>query len=71
MNYLFPYTSRSGTLAFPSSESNGMTLLDYFAGQCLMAITHNGRDILDNDEIAESAYGIAMAMMRERTKLEA
>lgn len=61
--------------AFPTQELNsnygthpmqdGMTLRDYFAGQAIMGLSA----VIDWPEnIAQSAYKIADAMMQERDK---
>lgn len=67
--------------AFPSVSisngySEGMTLRDYFAGKVLqgvmssveMGIVFSKGDKPPSDEIAESAYAMADAMMKARTE---
>jgi hypothetical protein len=67
----------TGGPAYPSQEFNqshctsalseGMTLLDYFAGQYLSSFT-----VVDGSEtagsIAEKCYRVADAMLKERNK---
>lgn len=58
--------------------ANGMTLLDYFAGQALPAViaaTSAGQHHLDgigtvHDMIAQDAYRLAAAMLNERQSHE-
>ena len=47
----------------------GMTLLDWFAGQTLIAI--NSGDFQSCSDIAVEAYGIASAMIAEKRRREA
>ena len=78
----------SNPLAFPRSrsvnhtdEQDGMSLLDYFAGQALPALIDMQREvrmsnthILSNNiegqctDVAQAAYSIAEAMLIEREK---
>jgi hypothetical protein len=55
--------------AFPSAVSNpltaGMTLLDYFAAQCIFA-DHGGQH--SPADFAKTAYTVAAAMIAEREK---
>lgn len=58
--------------AFPnkgynSEIYNGMTLLDYFAGQALIAFGENLHDVND-ENAAKQCYNIAEAMLKEREK---
>ena len=56
--------------AFPIVASSkeiveeGMTLRDYFAAQCLSGLC--ARDPFDAKQIANIAYGIADAMLKQR-----
>jgi hypothetical protein len=60
----------------PSGFDNGMTLRDYFAGKVLqgvmssveMGIVFSKGNKPPSDEIAESCYAMADAMMEVRTK---
>ena len=59
-----------GGPAFPSVDYTGgiiggMTLRDWFAGQALTNIVHNGATKI---EIAEACYDMADAMLKARTK---
>ena len=59
--------------AFPNeglddNEYNGMTLRDYFAGQALPGILRLARGPDSNELMAEAAYTIADAMLKERGK---
>lgn len=47
---------------------NGMTLLDYFAGQALAGLMTKYPDTLTPDELADYAYDIAQAMLPERAR---
>jgi hypothetical protein len=59
----------------PSGFDNGMTLRDYFAGKVLqgvmssveMGIVFSKGDKPPSDEIVESCYAMADAMMKART----
>jgi hypothetical protein len=54
--------------AFPhphSQQQSGMTLRDYFAGQCMQALLTRGDDT-NRPAIAEWAYMMADAMLKER-----
>ena len=56
----------------------GMTLLDYFAGQALAALIGisealcrvNGVDKISKEEFAENAYIYARAMLEEKRRVE-
>lgn len=59
--------------AFPTGDHvngghDGMTLLDYFAGQALVMLPHLdlGETSLTSEEWARDAYSIAAAMLNER-----
>jgi hypothetical protein len=57
------------TPAFPQTidHENGMSLLDYFAGQALLALAAKYfEDEIGFDELAETCYYIADAMMAGR-----
>lgn len=60
--YAFPQALR---LQHEYVGSNGMTLRDYFAGQALSAVSAHNWPI---DQIADTAYRIADAMLTERVK---
>lgn len=68
----FPKARTSGTnedgFHFESEGQDGMTLLDYFAGQALqgIAITDLGADIIA--EKIKQAYLIGALMLEEREK---
>ena len=48
---------------------DGMTLLDYFAGQALVGFNFaDPREWWQNEEIAKSCYDIAQAMLSERAR---
>lgn len=50
-------------------HNQGMTLLDYFAGQSLSGMSANaGNDGRSYERMAESAYDQAAAMLAERAK---
>jgi hypothetical protein len=55
--------------AFPSAaiddKYGGMTLLDYFAAQCILA---NPGEQYSPADFAEAAYALAAAMIEERKK---
>jgi hypothetical protein len=54
--------------AFPHPhvlQQSGMTLRDYFAGQCMQALLTRGDDT-NRPAIAEWAYMMADAMLKER-----
>ena len=51
------------------SETIGMTLRDYFAGQAVIGMsTHTSKNAPLPDEMAFGAYSVADAMLKERTK---
>ena len=57
--------------AFPSAhyiDVDGMTLLDYFAGQALAGIMCNPKFDLRNFDIADLAYTVAENMLIQRNK---
>lgn len=64
--------------AFPANEKNcdgslyqqhmGMTLRDYFAAQAIPALIARHRADVPWSSIAPRAYGIADAMLEERSK---
>lgn len=52
-------------------EIDSTLLRDYFAGQALVGILGMERDAFNNpDKAAEWAYGLANAMMKERSSYE-
>jgi len=58
----------------PGEDWDGMTLLDYFAGQtlkyfCDYGFTKHGESLLGYNEIAQICYDLAKAMLREREKI--
>ena len=58
----------TGGMAFPDSVNDGMTLLDYFAGQVL-----SQKDDINMSEIkqlAQDCYEIAEAMVAEKHRRE-
>ena len=58
--------------AFPSPhyiDVDGMTLLDYFAGQALAGIMANPKFDLINIDIGDFAYTIAENTLNHRSKL--
>lgn len=72
-----PMAKDTGGSAFPvesdivPDERSGMTLLDYFAGQVMVGICLNEKDMDFNKVdhcIAELSYKIARAMIAERGK---
>ena len=60
----FPRAAFSNSGAYNNSEQDGMTLLDYFAGQVLPSIS----DCYAPEYAAERAYNYAEAMLKERKK---
>ena len=69
-------STNTGSQAFPgphwSEGETGMTLLDWMAGQALVAIPHIGCGYgLETGEIAHEAYNIAAAMLAEKARREA
>ena len=70
-NYAFPGTH---TASFSKTGNShevshpGMTLRDYFAGQFVAGYSRKWEKISDSsfDEIAEQAYTLADAMLKER-----
>jgi len=67
---------KDGGLAFPRPSNkeikelqDGMTLLDWFAGQAMNGVLSNSsyqeQDIL-NDELSQWAYRMAFAMLRSK-----
>lgn len=57
----YEYDGQNNVLQF---QSDGMTLLDYFAGQALIGLAGT-----PNNFIAKEAYKIAVLMMQEREKI--
>lgn len=48
---------------------SGMTMRDYFAAKAMMAyMTHERGAVQPNDVIADGAYAVADAMIKERNK---
>lgn len=60
-----PSTAPSGDLYQPYP---GMTLRDYFAGQAILGLIANPNNKGEATEAARIAYGIANAMLAERSK---
>lgn len=60
--------------AFPKSShfQDGMTMRDWFAGQAIAAIPDHLREIQTDHriKIAEWCYGLADAMLAQRTKTD-
>jgi hypothetical protein len=54
---------RAGGSAMPAGYDDGMTMLDYFAGQALASMDYHN---VDFSTIAQIAYQTAEAMLRER-----
>ncbi len=53
--------------AFPTPETNGMDLRDYFAGQALQGLLASGlRERIENDRLARWSYDQADAMLEAR-----
>lgn len=48
----------------------GMTLRDYFAAMAMLAACHLDKDEVSRADIAEVAYKMADAMLKERAKHE-
>lgn len=46
--------------------SNGMTLRDYFAAKAIQGLISDGVGSLSDEELANWAYKLADAMMKER-----
>jgi hypothetical protein len=64
-NYNTPYREK----AFPSENSDGMNLRDYFAAKALPTIIARYENLNQNhDYIAKLAYGLADAMLAARGK---
>ena len=63
----FPYYDN---LEDGSVSEHGMTLRDYFAGQCLSGIVSNLDENDDPADAARAAYVMADAMIRERDEHE-
>lgn len=67
-------TINDGGQAFPGNEydaSAGMSLRDWFAGQALTDLAHKvaqGHDRWRADDVANAAYWIADAMLKERAR---
>lgn len=60
-------SEKDGNAAFPTATQNGMSLRDYFAAQALaLVLSQDGSRIAD--VLAEKAYEIADAMLKERAK---
>lgn len=62
----------SGTFTRPKvvrDDDKGMSLRDYFAGQALAGLM-SGANTYSSKNMAESAYGMADAMLKERSKYE-
>lgn len=55
--------------AYGDSELSGMSLRDYFAAQALIAMAPAASERrMPDSEVAQCAYALADAMMREREK---
>lgn len=53
----------------PMHGSDGMELRDYFAAKAMQVILHPANErIYDEGEIADAAYSMADAMLKEREK---
>ena len=52
----------------PIQHNQGMTLLDYFAGQALAGCLANGVEYEYPAEAASDAYNYAAAMLKEKAK---
>ena len=68
-------TIDSGGPAFPSTISDdslhvgGMSLRDYFAAKAMQGLlSMDLKPDVENEELAEAAYAIADAMIKERTR---
>ena len=63
--------STSGGPAFPTSQSRGMSLRDWFAGQALLALAGLAKDLFnDAPTVADVAYHFADAMIAARDKVQ-
>ncbi len=65
--------STSNWLSYEESGEEGMTLLDYFAGQTLIGtLSSDTKDEswgrIENDKMSKYCYDIAEAMLKEREK---
>ena len=72
-----PFARIENPFAFPRQEDSkyyaelGMTLRDWFAGQYLMGITADSKAYgIAREKVAELAYKMADAMLKERMKQE-
>ena len=63
-------SNETGGPAFPATMSEGMNLLDYFAGQALAGMLSNSESKFTNrfSGYAECAYDLAAAMLAERNR---
>jgi len=62
------YQRRNG-VPFKWDVNEGMSLLDYFAGQALTGLLSNPKNkVFAQCEVAKLSYDIAEAMIEERTK---
>lgn len=68
-------TVNDGGPAFPRSDSgysitqSGMTLRDWFAGQCMAGqVSHPSNTSVDPADIARDSYTMADMMIEERSK---
>ena len=61
-------TTETGGQAFPSNTDLGMTLLDYFAASFISSgvVFKQLSSGSTTDEVAEQAYALARAMLKER-----
>lgn len=50
----------------PMSPQSGMTLRDYYANSAMQGLVANARTVLNSKELANSAYLIADAMLKQR-----
>jgi len=69
----FPTIKRSQYFDCPTTDKQGMTLRDYFAAKAMQAlITSRHTDYengwYDEGRVSSSAYNLADAMMKERSK---
>jgi hypothetical protein len=49
-------------------HNQGMTLLDYFAGQALAGMLADPGEVGSCSKVAESAYNFGIAMLKEKAK---
>jgi hypothetical protein len=67
-------SQKTGGPAFPALDAreflSGMTLRDYFAAKAMAALFDSdaGHNLMECQMIAEEAYSMAYAMLKEREK---